>query len=41
MTKEFIFKSAIAPYIEGFIEEKHLQGYKYFNEAKWMKKFDE
>lgn len=41
MTKEFIFESAIAPYIEGFIEEKHLQGYKYFNGTKWMKKFDE
>lgn len=40
MAKEFVFESAIAPYIEGFIEEKHLQGYKYFSGAKWMKKFD-
>lgn len=41
MTKNFIFKSAIASYMEGFLEEKHLQGYKYFNETKWLKKLDE
>ena len=40
MSKEFIFESAIASYIHGFIEEKRTLGYKYFNESKWMKKFD-
>lgn len=40
MSKEFIFESAIASYINGFIEEKRALGYKYVNESKWMKKFD-
>lgn len=40
MNREFIFNSTIAENISGFIEEKKSLGYKYFNESKWMEKFD-
>lgn len=41
MSKEFVYESAIARHIKGFTEEKKALGYKYFNESKWMKKFDD
>jgi integrase/recombinase XerD len=41
MSKEFVYESSIACHIKGFIEEKKSLGYKYFNESKWMKKFDD
>jgi integrase len=41
MSKEFVFESSMACHIKGFIEEKRSIGYKYFNESKWMKKFDD
>lgn len=41
MSKEFLYESPIACHIRGFIEEKKSLGYKYFNESKWMKKFDD
>ena len=40
MPKEFIFNSAIGSKIRSFINEKNSMGYKYFNESKWMEKFD-
>lgn len=40
MNREFKFNSTIAESISGFIEEKKSLGYKYFNESKWMEKFD-
>ena len=40
MGKEFVFNSTIAEYISGFLEEKKAMGFKYFNESKWMEKFD-
>lgn len=41
MVNEFSYKSTIAGHIRGFIAEKKALGYKYFNESKWMKKFDD
>ncbi len=40
MSREFVFNSAIAERISGFLDEKKSLGYKYFNESKWMEKFD-
>lgn len=40
MPREFVFNSAIGSRIRGFINEKQSMGYKYFNESKWMEKFD-
>lgn len=34
------YKSALAPYIAGLIEEKHALGYKYTNSARILKRFD-
>lgn len=41
MRREFVFSSAIAESISGFLQEKKSMGYKYFNESKWMEKFDQ
>ena len=41
MRREFVFNSAIAESISGFLQEKKSMGYKYFNESKWMEKFDQ
>ena len=41
MRRGFVFNSAIAESISGFLQEKKSMGYKYFNESKWMEKFDQ
>lgn len=40
MPRTFEFNSAIGHHIQGFLDEKQLLGYKYYNESKWMEKFD-
>lgn len=40
MARKFIFNSSLGPYIRDFISEKQSQGYIYFNESKWLEKFD-
>lgn len=40
MSKAVKYKSTIAGWIAGFIDEKKSLGYKYYNESKWMKQFD-
>ena len=40
MSKAIKYKSTIAGWITGFIDEKKSLGYKYHNESKWMKQFD-
>lgn len=40
MTEEITYKSSIAGWIDGFIQEKKSLGYKYYNESKWMHSFD-
>lgn len=40
MAEEIIYTSSIAGWITGFIQEKKSLGYKYYNESKWMRMFD-
>ena len=40
MFKIYKYSSAIGHHIQGFIDEKQAAGYKYYNESKWMEKFD-
>lgn len=40
MSKAIEYKSTIARWITGFVEEKKSLGYKYYNESKWMRRFD-
>lgn len=40
MSKAVKYKSTIAGWITGFIDEKKSLGYKYYNESKWMRQFD-
>lgn len=40
MSKAIKYKSTIAGWITGFIDEKKSLGYKYYNESKWMRQFD-
>jgi len=40
MSKAIKYKSAIAGWTTGFVEEKKSLGYKYHNEFKWMRQFD-
>lgn len=40
MAEEIIYTSSIAEWITGFVQEKKSLGYKYFNESKWMRMFD-
>lgn len=40
MTKKIIYGSCIAGWINDFILEKKSSGYRYDNEAKWMRMFD-
>ena len=41
MAKEIAFKSVLAPFIQGFVEEKKACGYKYDNQVLLLKQFDE
>lgn len=41
MNRAVSFNSTIGHHIQGFIEEKRASGYKYYNESKWMGKFDD
>ncbi len=38
---EYEYKSALAPYIKGLVDEKRSMGHKYNNEAKTLRRFDE
>ena len=40
MVEDFRYESCISEWISGFIHEKTSLGYKYYNEAKWMRLFD-
>ena len=40
MVKEITYNSCIAEWIEAFIQEKKSLGYAYYNESKWMRRFD-
>lgn len=40
MLKDIKYGSCISEWISGFIHEKTSLGYKYYNEAKWMRQFD-
>lgn len=40
MAEKITYKSNIAGWIDGFIQEKQALGYKYYNESKWMRSFD-
>lgn len=40
MNKAIKYKSTIARWITGFIDEKKALGYKYYSESKWMRQFD-
>lgn len=40
MLKDITYGSCISKWIYGFIHEKTSLGYKYYNEAKWMRQFD-
>lgn len=40
MAEKITYRSSIADWITGFLEEKRAMGYKYQNEAKWMRLFD-
>ena len=40
MPEKYNYSSSIGHHIQGFIDEKQASGYKYYNESKWMEKFD-
>lgn len=40
MAEQITYKSAVGNWITGFVEEKRSLGFKYENEAKWMRHFD-
>ena len=40
MAEDIRYESCISEWITGFIHEKTSLGYKYYNEAKWMRHFD-
>ena len=40
MSDAIKYESCISEWIYGFINEKTSLGYKYYNEAKWMRQFD-
>ena len=35
------WKSKLSPYLKGFIEERHLAGYHFRIQERWIKQFDQ